>query len=147
MKHALGPGRQIIETYVSTGKVRYLFLQFPFLGEGSVRAAHASECAAEQGKFNEYREAVFRAVDSRGRDALSEDGLLGLVTETGLDMNPFAGCLVDQRILEVLRADVATVLDLGIKSTPTTIINGEIYSGAMPFSFYEDLIEKALSGD
>jgi len=147
LTHALGPGRQIIETYVSTGKVRYLFLQFPFLGEGSVRAAAASECAAEQGKFNEYREAVFRTVDSQGRDALSEDGLLGLATETGLAMDMFAGCLVDQRVLELLRSDVATVLGLGVNSTPTTIINGEVYSGAMPFSFYEDLIEKALSGD
>ena len=127
--------------------MRYLFLQFPVLGEGSVRAARASECAAEQGKFREYHEAVFRAVDSQGSDALSEDSLLGLVTETGLAMDPFIGCVVDQRSLEVLRGDVENALGLGIQSIPTIIVNGEVYTGARSFLFYEDLIEEALSGN
>ena len=43
----------------TTGEVRFVYRHFAFLGEESVWAAEASECAAEQGKFWEYHDILY----------------------------------------------------------------------------------------
>ncbi|MCS6903433.1 MAG: DsbA family protein, partial [Candidatus Bipolaricaulota bacterium] len=41
----------IVTEYINTGKVRYIYRNFAFLGVESRWAAEASECAHEQGRF------------------------------------------------------------------------------------------------
>ena len=43
--------KQLIADYVNTGKVRFIFRNFAFLGQESTWASEAAECAAEQGKY------------------------------------------------------------------------------------------------
>src|SRR5262245_66437198 len=48
------------EAYINTGKMRFGYRHFAILGKHSEQAALASECAAEQGKFWEYHDQLFK---------------------------------------------------------------------------------------
>jgi len=54
-----GPGQLLKEEYVDTGKVRFVFRHFAFLGDESTWAAEASDCADEQGRFWENHDRLF----------------------------------------------------------------------------------------
>jgi protein-disulfide isomerase len=56
---ARGTIKQIEDKYVANGTVKIVFRHFAFIGEESIRAAEASECANEQGKFWEMYDTLF----------------------------------------------------------------------------------------
>lgn len=122
-----------------------MFLQFPILGDGSVRAAVATECAAEQGKFWEYHDALFEAAGSQGSNAFTIEGLVGLASEVGLEMERFGSCFTEGQTLDRVRADFEAAAALGARSTPTIFINDVAYVGVRPLDFYSARIEEALS--
>ena len=69
---------QIISTYVETGKVRYVFRNFPLsFHNWAQKAAGAAECAGEQGKFWAMHEAVFNGQDewTGSEDAVTIKGM------------------------------------------------------------------------
>jgi protein-disulfide isomerase len=63
----------IKDQYVKTGKVKMIFRSYPFLGNESVLAAQAAECAKDQGKFWEYHDALYTA---ESQDAHENNGNL-----------------------------------------------------------------------
>ena len=82
---ALGMGRQVKEEFVSTGRIRFVFRHYPFIGEESFRAAEGTECAADQGKFWEYHDIVFENWKGVNEGHFSDDKLKGFARTLGLD--------------------------------------------------------------
>lgn len=142
--YALGPGREIIDKYVADGTVHYAFIQFPILGEASVRAAIAAECAANQGKFLEYHDALFEQSQAKGEALFTGEGLVALAGEQGLETTEFSTCLTDDQTVDALRADYAAAIALGVQGTPAIFINDVMYPGARAIEFYTQEIAKAL---
>ncbi len=145
--------REIINQYVRTGKARLIYRDFAFLGEESVRASEASECADEQGKFWAYHDRVYdfiwdnyyaKNLNGENVGAFSEANLKRLAGETGLDEGKFALCLVSRRYQAEVEKDTADGRAAGVSGTPTTFINGKVIVGAVPFSQFKDAIEAAL---
>jgi protein-disulfide isomerase len=56
------------EQYIKTGKVRMIFRNYPFLGNESIAAAEAAECAKDQGKFWDFHDALYTAEHQDGRE-------------------------------------------------------------------------------
>ena len=50
---------------------------------------------------------------------------------TGLDMRAFSSCLEEPGTQERLQADIEEAIRLGVKGTPTMIVNGYLLSGAL----------------
>ena len=72
------------------------YKQFAILGPESNRSAEASECAAEQGRFWDYHDAVF--VDqATNRSALSVDTLTSIAAELSLNLDTFDECLLSNK--------------------------------------------------
>ena len=126
--------------------MRYVFLQFPILGEGSVKAAIATECAANQGKFWEYHDALFEASGKQGRGVFVKDGLVGVADDMHLDTGKFTECLTDGSTVDGLKTDSGDAVALGVRGTPTIFINDVLYQGPRSFEAMSDRIEEALSG-
>lgn len=98
------------------------------LGEESVLAGAAAECAGEQGRFWEYRhrlmsESAGRA--SRNAGALGNPRLKAWAVELGLDPSAFNGCLDTGRYTERVRSETSEGRQLGVDRTPTLEINGQ----------------------
>ena len=65
----------IEEEYIKTGKVKWVFNHFAFLGDESIRAAEASECASDQGKFWEYANTLFANQAGENQGAFRDEKL------------------------------------------------------------------------
>lgn len=145
--HALNVLPRLKAEYIDTGKVRYLFRDFPFPGQANViRAGEAAACAAEQGRYYEYHEVLFRA--AAGWGSLSGEALdrylVDLAGQTGLDTKAFAQCLASGKHREGVLADQKLATDLGLTGTPTFFIAGEKRTGFLPYEEWKALLDKAL---
>lgn len=130
---------------VAAGQARIVVHPFAFLGEESVRAAEAALCAADQGRFWDYHDALFANQQGVNAGAFSDGRLRQLAGALGLDTAAFGACL-DGR---VHRADVAAARRdgeaRGVRATPTVFVDGRKLEGALPLAAYRQAIAEALA--
>jgi protein-disulfide isomerase len=125
------------EEYVATGKVRFEYRDLAFLGEESVRAAEAAACALDQGKFWQYHGTLFANQSGENRGAFADPRLRAIADGLGLDRATFDQCLADRSRLDEVVAMGDEARRLGIGSTPTLVVNGQV----TPFFGYDELAE------
>ena len=99
------------------------------------QAAIAAECAARAGKFWEYHDLLFGAQDKLGRD-----DLIAKAVSLGIARDGFVACLDDPTARSRVLADAAAGAKLGVKSTPTLVINGRAVEGALESTRYQYVI-------
>lgn len=106
------------KAYVETGKVRYVFRDFPLsMHRYAFKAAEAANCAGEQGKYWEMHDRLFENVG-----ALEPEKLPGYAQAAGLDPAKFEECLGSGRHAEEIRADMEDGRKAGVRGTPTLMI-------------------------
>lgn len=143
-----GAGAAIMEEYVKKGKVRFTFKQYPFLGDASARAASASKCAQEQGKFWEYHAALFEhQTKSMGEGASTffDNDLKRLGGDVGLNAGMFEKCLAGGKYTQTVLDEMEEGRQAGVVNTPTMFINGRKTEGAQTFDVYKAIIEDELN--
>jgi len=146
-RFATGAGRQIEETYVQQGQVRMGYQHFAFLGPESLWAAEASECAAEQGKFWEYHDYLFEHQAGENQGAFTRDNLKVFAANLGLDTELFNSCLDTSKYADVVQNETASVQALGVRSTPSFLLNGRPLVGAQPFEVFQQYIDAEIQLD
>lgn len=130
----------IIENYVESGKVKLVFRDFPLnFHKNAHKAAEATECAEEQGKFWDMHDKLFE-----NQEALSVSNLKQYAEELGLNSNEFNTCLDSDKYADEVAKDLADGQALGVSGTPAFFINGVSISGAAGFSTFEPIIEAEL---
>lgn len=133
---------QVISDYVATGKVRFVYYQFPFISPESTAAAVAATCAAEQNMFWPYQAIVFANQDGPG--SYTANRLEAFAESLKLDMEAFKECVRDGDAEEVVREGFLRGNAAGVDSTPSFLINGVLTVGASAFSGFSASIEAAL---
>ena len=144
---------RLTEAYIKTGKVRYVFRDFPIdqLHPQSIRAHEAAHCALEQNRFWELHPRLFGAPGSH-----TPDRLLGLAREVGLDMDAFGKCVESRRSDEAIRKTSQVAADFGASGTPTffigirdpakdTVAVLKAFSGAQPYDDFAAALDSALA--
>ena len=126
----------ILEAYVATGQVRYVSAFFGFANAVQQGSVSAEMCAAEQGRYFEFRHALFQTIEVGGYNIERAAGI------AGLEMGAFSECRAEQRYNPALQ-EIVFVNNQGVDATPTFFINGEEVSGNRPERIKE-LIELAL---
>jgi len=142
---AIGTGQQIVEKYGGTGQVRFEYNNYAFLGPESIRAAEAAECANEQDAFWDYHDTLFLNQNGENRGTFNDTTLKSFAALIGLDEQSFNTCLDSGKYRDDMEASFTNGVELGIESTPSFIINGELVAGALPFTEFERLIDAALA--
>ncbi|MFT3708213.1 MAG: thioredoxin domain-containing protein [Archangium sp.] len=129
---------QVMEKYA--GKVRIVFRHFPLsFHPNAPKAAEASMCANEQGKFWEMHKVLFA-----NRSALTVEDLKKHAATVGLDATKFNECLDGNKMKSYIEADTKAGGDVGVSGTPAFFINGKLLSGAQPFSEFAKVIDAEL---
>ncbi len=90
-------------------------------------SARAGICAQEQDRFWPFAEAYFALQGPRSRAAV-----LDTAREVGLDMDRFAECLDAEHTVRTLAEDIALAHAAGVRATPTILVNGWTFEGAIP---------------
>ncbi len=121
---ALGMGKQVKEEFVNTGRIRFVYRHYPFIGRESFRAAEATECAGDQDKFWEFHDTVFENWKGMNEGHFSDDNLKGFASTLGLDRTSFDACLDDGKHRARVAADLKEGEDRGVRGTPALFLNG-----------------------
>ncbi|MGD9894605.1 MAG: DsbA family protein, partial [Dehalococcoidia bacterium] len=100
-------------------------------------------CAAEQGAFLTYRDALYAAQSGENRGAFTDDALRRIASEIGLDTRAFDDALASGRHAGTVTRQTAEGQAMGVKATPTFIINGTKLEGLASFDTYRRVIEQA----
>ena len=75
----------------------------------------------------------------------AQAALLQLAKLAGFSQQTFEACLIDQKLLEDIRAVRARgEKEFGVTSTPTFFINGDKYAGAMSIDEFSAIIDPKL---
>jgi protein-disulfide isomerase len=123
------------------GKLKLVYRDFPGPNHHqALSAAVAAQCAAEQGRFWDYHDALF----TRQAPA-TEWNFSVLAKDLGLHQPPFDACMKDNRYREEVLQDLKNGLKLGVTSTPTFFINGRPLVGARPLVDFQAIIERLLA--
>lgn len=130
--------------HVEAGDLRIEWRDVNVFGPASERAARASYAAALQGAFWEYHDALFEDGERRSEGDLSEEALIALAGELGMDTDQFAADLGSEETAEVIAANQQFGFDLGATSTPVFILGGQPIVGAQPTEVFEDAFQTAL---
>lgn len=139
--------KQIIEQYVKTGKARFVYRDFAFLGPESEWAANAAECANEQGKFWQYHDYLYNNQQGENQGAFSKDNLKSFARSLGLNAQQFDSCLDGDKYVEIVRRDTEEGRSAGVSGTPGTFVNGRLIQGAVPFAQFQAVIEEELKSN
>ncbi len=115
----------ILKDYVATGKVRYVDHYFGFANTVQQGAVLAEMCAAEQGRYFEYRHALFQLVE------VGDYNVDRAARLAGIDQDAFNQCRTDGRYNAAIQEIVFTD-NQGVNSTPTFFINGHEIAGDVP---------------
>jgi protein-disulfide isomerase len=115
---------------VRDGTARLTYRDLAFLGPESLDAAIAMRVAEALGdRFWEYHDLVYANQHGEGRGAFSRDRLADMAEAVGLERAAFLDALGDPVHEEAVRAESARAGELGVDSTPTLIVNGEVIAG------------------
>jgi protein-disulfide isomerase len=136
---------KIIEEFVNSGQVRFVFRSFQFIGEESQWAAEAAECANEQGKFWEFYDKLYSSQAGENAGAFQKENLEGFATELGLQTQQFTQCLVSGKYAEKVKAETLEAQNLGLRSTPSVIVNGELLNEGSDYEILSQKIRQILA--
>ena len=135
---------KIKSEYIDTGKVRYVFRDFPL----NIKDVACSMLARTIAKDDAAK--YFAIVDTFFRQ---QEQLVDKTTETlsrvgkqaGLSQQAVEACLKDQAMLDKLTADRKFAMDvLKVEGTPTFFVNGEAIVGETPFEEFDRKIKSLL---
>lgn len=138
----------IKENYVQTGKVKFVYRHFAFLGPESKAAANAVECAKEQGSFWDFHDQLFDAEIRDGREHngnLDRALFLSIAQKLGLDTAEYTSCLDTNKYNDKVESDYSVAQSLGVAATPTIFVNDKKIEGALPYENFKLVIEQELA--
>lgn len=123
------------------GKVAWVFKHFPLpFHKNAQKAAEASECAGEQGKFWEYHDKLFENVEK----GYSLENFKSWAADLNLDAGKFNACLDSGKYAQKVSDDSQEGQAKGVSGTPSTFINGQLVSGALSYETLKQKIDGLL---
>lgn len=135
---------QIDEQYMQSGKVRFGYFNFAFLGQESNWAAEAAECASDQNKFWEFHDMLYTSQSGENQGAFNKENLKKFAKDLGLDTSAFNDCLDSGKYTQLIQDESTMASSIGVRSTPTFLINGQAVVGAQPYEIFQQTIDSLL---
>ena len=132
--------KEVLTKY--SGRVKLAFLDFPLreIHPKAQGAAEAARCAAEQGKFWEYHDALYA-----DQSKLEGAELVTSAVALNMDEKSFRACLDSDKFKSEIEADREQGIKIGVTGTPGFFINGIFLSGAQPQAEFEKIIDSQLA--
>ena len=131
--------------YVQTGKV--LFKYIPFVA-GSFRhateATRAAECSADQGQFWVMMERLYITQAEWKSGNVADAQMAALAGTMPLDSVKFASCYASRRTDARTARATAVADEIGVRVTPSFLVDGHPVQGALPLAEFRKQIETAL---
>ena len=144
---------QIKENYVDTGKVRFIFREFPTApADLSIAASMLARCAADKGGQEAYflvLGALFKTQRAWITGESPREELIKVANQAGMDEAAFDTCVKRRELLDLINGNVTHARDnYDVRSTPSFVVNGDLrhFSNVEDFSkAIDEALEKAAA--
>jgi len=144
----------INENYIKTGKVKFVYRDFPITGihPNALPAALASECADDQGKFWQFHDKIFQ--NQEEWKSLDLNQIVTLLKqyagELKLNEDEFGACLDSGKYVDEVNNDYQDGQKYGIEGTPGFFIGNDKIgytkvSGAKPYPSFQSVLDEVLA--
>ncbi len=149
-RHFSGTLPQIKKDYIDTGKVKFVFRDFPLsFHQNAYMAAEASECAGEQDEFWAMHDMLYGKQSAWMNKADPLATFVGFAEEIGIDEADFERCIENEDMADEIADDADDASDSGISGTPGFWILGpngqsQQISGAYPYETFADAFDSML---
>jgi len=131
--------------YIDTGKVRFVFREFPF-DPVATAAFMLARCMPDD-KYFPMVSALFETQQTWAYSKEPAAGLLSVVRQAGMSQADFEKCLSDKDLAQKVQASARYAnANLGVNATPTFFINGKKMSGAASLAEFDKELEPLLQG-
>lgn len=135
---------KIKRDYIDTGKLRMVFWDFP-LGNLALAATMIARCSG-QDNYVTLTSALFQSQKTWAYSDSPFDAIAGIARLSGMSVNDIKSCLDDRKLLAAIEAKAKDAeRKLGVKSTPTFFIEGQMVPGNLSYEDFKDLFDKALA--
>jgi hypothetical protein len=117
-----------IDTQVRTKNATVVYHVLSFLGPESVRAANAMMCAADEGHYLDFHQAIYTvqpALENSG--FFSNENLIKIGDYIGLTSKTFTDCITQGSKLEIVKAHEDSMPTYKVNGIPTVFINGKLW--------------------
>ena len=138
---------KLVTNFIDTGKAKYLFKDLVVNDrdeyKGSMQAAVASHCAAEEGKYWEYLKEIYKNFQPEPQHWVNLDSLVQFANNVQIqDIEKFKSCVESNKYQNQIQESESLAKQLGITGTPTFVIlkNDKIqttFPGAVPYEYFE----------
>ncbi len=140
------------EEYIKTGRLRYVYRDFPLsFHSEAAKASEAANCAGEQGKYWQMHDAIFGQ-----QKAMKVADLKAHAKGLGLDTKSFDACLDSGKYAPEVRKDFSDGQKAGVRGTPSFFIGLaeagskefkalRVIRGAQPYAAFKQAIDGLLS--
>ena len=120
----------IKENYIDTGKVRFVFREFPTApAELSVVGSMLARCAADRGGDEAYFLVLGSLFKTQQKWIYGEtrDELLKIAAQAGIDEAAFDACVRRQELIDLINSNIETGRDrYDVRSTPSFVVDGTL---------------------
>lgn len=131
--------------YIDTGKVRFIFREFP-LDQVAVAASMLARCAPAD-KYFPMIDVLFEQQKNWAFTKENAKGLLAIAKQAGFTEKSFETCLKDDKLATAIQQEAKRANEkFGVNSTPTFFINGKELRGEMTPETLDKALEPLLKG-
>lgn len=123
-------------------KLKVVFMQFPLpMHQNALPAAELSECIRDQGvdKFWKFHDIAFK-----NQDKLDGPSLLKYAKQSGADDKKVDACFKAGTHKDAVKKSMEYGEKIGVRSTPTFFVNGQMVAGALPVDSFSEMIDEEI---
>lgn len=133
----------VVERLINTGRVRYVYRDFPLdePHKWARLAAHAAACANDQGKFWEVHGGIYATQTEWSFSSRAGSQFRDIARKQGLDLGSYDECMSSLRYAGRIQASLEEGIRLGVNSTPSFLIGGRLYPGVLPYDRIKALVD------
>jgi protein-disulfide isomerase len=143
---------QIKREYIDSGELSYVFKDFPLaFHKEAKKAAEASHCGGEQGKYWEMHDLIFE-----NQRQMNIADLVAHAEKLVLNVDDFKECIESDKYANGINEDIKAGQSSGVTGTPSFLlgkvngkgeVEGRIIRGAQPYEVFKQTIETMLRKD
>lgn len=131
------------EKYINTGKVRFIYREFP-LNNLAMAAAMLTRCAPKE-QFHPFIDVLFKTKEQWGHAPKPADALFQISQQVGFTREQFEACLSNQSIMDKLVETRKQGEALKVDATPTFFINGTKHTGVKDIAALDAIFKPLLN--
>ena len=139
---------RIERSYITPGKVRWVFINFPLTSvhDHAAAAGELGLCAAKQQGFWRVHDLLFQYQETWA--PLKEAGpfFLSLADSAGLSKKALLACLQSPQTRADLKAEAEGSQRSGASSTPSFYVEGGLMEGALEYEVFKRVLDSVYAG-